>query len=76
MKTIKYLVFADDLCIFVSKKNLKMAEKLLQNAINKLFNTGVVNGFTFSQPKTKTIVFTNRRKIPTYNLNIIWNVCN
>lgn len=70
MKTIKYLVFADDLCIFVSKKNLKMAVQLIQKAINKLFSTGISNGFSFSQQKTKSIVFTNKRKIPIYNLSI------
>lgn len=61
-KSVKYLVYADDLVIFNSSKNPKVSAKRIQKTINKLKRTADEIGFTISEEKTKSIVFTRKLK--------------
>lgn len=55
---VKGLLYADDLTIFVSHKNIRQIEKKLQLAINKLSRWSDGNGLAFSEQKTKCMLFT------------------
>lgn len=70
VKSVKYLLYADDIVIYSASKNIKIVKKRLQLSINKLYNQGLSNGFTISKEKTKTIVFTNKNKVPDLNLHM------
>lgn len=59
---VKELLYADDLTIFISHKNIRHIEKKLQLTINKLNKWSEENGFTFSEQKTKGMLFTRTYK--------------
>lgn len=70
IESVKYLLYADDIVIFTTSKNIKTVKKTLQLAINKLYNQGLLYGFTISTEKTKNIVFTNKHKVPELQLHM------
>lgn len=55
---VQGLLFADDLTIFCTGKELKNTQKLLQSTLNDLSNWSGTSGFKFSHSKSEYIVFT------------------
>ena len=55
-------IFADDVTIFITGKNLKSSEELMQRTLNSLTKYSASTGFQFSTTKTKAIVFETGRK--------------
>lgn len=55
-------IFADDVTIFVTGKNIKTSEKLLQQTLDKLVTYTKTSGFKFSQSKSQAIVFSKSNK--------------
>lgn len=54
---VKGLLFADDLTVFCSGKNLRNTHNLIQEALNDLIKWSNCSGFKFSQPKTEYMIF-------------------
>lgn len=59
---VKTVMYADDLVIFISSKNITEIKQTLQNTLNKLTEWCKNSGFKFSTEKTKALVFTRKRK--------------
>lgn len=66
LNSIRYpihgLLYADDLAIFYSNKNIKTIERKLQIALNQLSKWSLDNGMSFSERKTKSLLFTRTFK--------------
>lgn len=59
---MNFLLYADDLTLFVHSKQLKSCERRLQIAIDKLNKWSTISGLHFSMAKTKAMHFTRLRK--------------
>ena len=59
---IDYLIYADDITIYVASKNISEIEVVLQNAITNLSMWASRTGCKFSCTKTNAVHFTNCRK--------------
>lgn len=70
MKSIKYLVYADDLVVYSSRKNPDTSRKFIQRAIDKIFLSGLNFGFKFSESKSKSVIFSRKRRIHSINLKL------
>ena len=55
-------LYADDLPIYIMKKNQRVAAKALKGVTNKIGAWAAEKGLTFSTSKTVNIVFSKRRK--------------
>ena len=55
-------LFADDLAIYTTTRNLRVATRALQTTTNKLEIWAVERGLKFSTSKTTTMVFRKRKK--------------
>lgn len=77
----KGCLFADDLTVFISCKDIALGEKILQDTVNKLLTWSSQNGLCFSTSKTTAVHFCRIRncnhrldisldnvKIPTSNV--------
>jgi len=60
LQAVESSLFADDSCIFKSRKNLKHINKLLQNNLGRLFDWFDTWGFKISLEKTVAVVFSHR----------------
>lgn len=66
---IKYLLYADDLVLFIRSKQVKFCVRKLQIGLNKLHDWTLKTGFKFSVDKTKASHFFRLRKlIPTLSI--------
>lgn len=63
-KDVKALLFADDLVIYCSGKNVSVIQKKIQKTLNKLMSWTDITGFQFHEEKTVAIKF-SRRNIGT-----------
>lgn len=61
-KDVEFLLYADDLTLFVSSKQLNSCKRRLQIAVDKLHNWSSATGLSFSMSKTKAVHFTRLRK--------------
>lgn len=59
---VKAIMYADDLVIFISSKNISEIKQILQNTLNNLTEWCKRSGFKFSNEKTKALIFTRKRK--------------
>lgn len=59
---IDFLLYADDLTLFVHDRSLKNCQTRLQKAIHKLSDWCSISGYSFSTTKTKALHFTKLRK--------------
>lgn len=59
-KPVNMSLFADDLLIYCSGKNVDTIQGIIQNTISRMETWGNQNGFTFSTEKTKVMLFTRR----------------
>lgn len=60
---VKSIMYADDLVIFVSSKNIKEIQEKLQCTLDKLSKWCEITGFKFSKEKTNAMIFTRKRKL-------------
>ncbi|XP_060880770.1 uncharacterized protein LOC132952480 [Metopolophium dirhodum] len=65
---VKANLFADDFNIFCRSKNLKTVQELLQISANSLSDWSKKTGFSFSNLKSKSIIFTKQKKIKDLNI--------
>ena len=56
-------IYVDDFMICFKAKYMRTIERHLQMCLNKIHNWATINGFTFSQTKTKCIHFCQHRKM-------------
>lgn len=59
---IKFAIYADDIVLFCSGKEIETLKVKMQRNIDKLFKSAHKFGFKFSESKTKAMLFTRRRK--------------
>ena len=64
---VKFSIYADDITVFVTGKNLDTSQQIMQNTLNKLELIANNNGFKFSKTKTTATLFT---KHSNYNPNL------
>lgn len=69
-KPVKCIIFADDMTIFVSGKNIKTSEEILQKSLDKLQRFSEKTGFRFSKTKSKAIVFSRCKGLQELNLSL------
>lgn len=67
---VKFMIFADDLIIYIRDKNIKTIENELQKTVNKLDNWAKENGFIFSTTKTNIIDFCKLKKHTYLNIKL------
>lgn len=58
---VKGLLFADDLTLLCSGKNIETSQEIVQNTLNNLVAWSNKSGFKFSKTKTEFMVFTRGR---------------
>lgn len=68
-KPINCCLFADDLTIICTGKNLAITQQLLQETLDNLQNWAELNGFKFSFNKTEYQIL-SRKHIPNEDLNL------
>ena len=66
-RPIKKSIFADDLTIYCSGKDLKTTQKLVQSCLDELQKWANKTGFKFSKTKSTCIVFSKNKKINNLN---------
>ena len=70
--SVKVLGYADDILLYTEGTDPASLGDLLQPALDKVIDWGNRNGLTFNPTKTKTILFTRRRRLknlPTLRLD-------
>lgn len=65
----RFLIYADDLIIYIPTSNINYAQKYLQQAVNQINEWGKENGLHFSTSKTKYMSF-HRKTQHKLNLKI------
>lgn len=74
VKTIKVPVkanlFADDFNIFYRSYNLKTVQEFLQTSANSLTDWSKKTGFSFSNLKSQSIIFTKQKKTKALNITL------
>ena len=66
-------LFADDITIWIETKNINNGINVLQQSLTELENWSNKWGFRFSVSKTKTMIFTSRKKLESQNKVKIYN---
>ncbi len=61
---VKYVLFADDLNIYVTTSNTQAAQQVLQQTIDNIVQWATDQGLTFSKEKTTGITFSHTKKPP------------
>lgn len=69
-KEIEFLLFADDLVIFTTSANISKTIPTIQRNINNICKFGNENGLTFSEEKTKFMVFSRKHQTPQIRLSM------
>lgn len=59
---VEFMLYADDLTIYVHSRSINLCKIRLQKTLNSLSKWCSISGFTFSTTKTKAIHFTRLRK--------------
>ena len=67
---LQYLLFADDLAIYLRGPNLKQIESKLQKTINALQKWSAITGLHFSTEKTKMMIFHRKHNSPQISINL------
>ena len=60
---IKLYIFADDILILLSGKDIKTTHSILQNALNKIVNWAKGHKLNFTAKKCKSMLFTRNRSL-------------
>ena len=70
--SVRVLGYADDILLYIEGTDPILMGNLLQPALDKVIEWGDINGLSFNPTKTKTILFTKRRrmiKLPSLHLD-------
>ena len=70
-RPVSLRIFADDINISISAKNLELARQIIQDTLDRIEQWASSNGLSFSKSKTHGVIFTKKNKIqkPTLSLN-------
>lgn len=65
---VKYSIYVDDIIFYMVNDDQSFIKTTLQNTLTKLSNWAKISGPKFSNEKTKMMVFSRRRPIPSITL--------
>lgn len=70
---IDFLLYADDLVVYVTGIDVEESEIIMQTALEDLMKFALVTGFSFSPTKTKSILFSRKHSHAELSLNLTAN---